>query len=47
MKLTNTAKQDAAMMVKKGSLVNTPTLEQDLINQKKNTINASSYNLFN
>lgn len=47
MKLTNTAKQDAAMMVKKGSLVNTPTLQQDLINQKKNTINASSYNLFN
>lgn len=46
MKLTNTAKQDAAMMVKKGSLVNTPTLQQDLINQKKNTINASSYNLF-
>ena len=47
MKLTNTAKLDAAMMVKKGSLVNTPTLEQDLINQNKNTINASSYNLFN
>lgn len=46
MKLTNTAKQDAAMMVKKGSLVNTPTLQQDLINQNKNTINASSYNLF-
>ena len=46
MKLTNTAKQDAAMMVKKGSLVNTPTLQQDLINQKNNTINASSYNLF-
>ena len=46
MKLSKTARYDAAYMAKKGSLVKTPTLEDDLINEKRNTVIGNSYNLY-